>query len=154
MAVRGPNETDRGVRGVFLVQIGGVALRDNELGAPFPDGAGAVLRYRSVDRGLRMGVGTVEFRKGVQHRVGVGWRVDLGDHHDVASSGIGDDAAVLLLSVEPGATQLIAVAVFLGVHCGVSGHRGEFRVVESVTGCAALVGDLDPPALIVGQVHV
>ena len=39
MAVRGPNETDRGVRGVFLVQIGGVALRDNELGAPFPDGA-------------------------------------------------------------------------------------------------------------------
>ena len=118
------------------------------------DGTSAVLRHRPVDRGFRMRVGTVEFGEGVQHRVGVGRRVNLGDHHDVASSGIGDDAAVLLLSVEPGATQLIAVAVLLGVHCGVSGHRGEFRVVESVAGCAALIGDLDPPALIVGQVHV
>jgi hypothetical protein len=125
----GPDEVDRRVVDVQDVVADPPDLPDTELGLREV----AELRVRR-DRGL--------------HVTG---QVDLRDHGDPALGGVGDDLAQVVLGVEPAVP--LTVVLELGL---VVGHLADHRLVPpgADLGEPRVRVDLDPPALVVGEVQV
>ena len=107
---------------------------DEPVGDVFADRQGAEADLRP---GVELRCNPVggELRIRGQGRVRVSRHVDFRDDRDVQGCRILDDGAVLLLRVEPAGAA---------AHLSSAADRGEVRPA----------GDLDPPALVVGQVQV
>src|SRR5690606_19568282 len=80
-------------------------------------------------------------------RLHVAGHVELGHHHDVAFAGVGDDVADLVLGV-PAAVR--AGLAGIGVGAGLAGRDPAAADLHQLR----VLRDLDPPALVVGQVPV
>lgn len=99
------------------------------------------------------GIGTsraAEPRIGGQRRQPVPGHLDFGNHLDMALCGVADDLADLLLRVEPAVGLAVVNALFVLVVA--SDER--FRTPGPDLGEQRIFFDLDPPALIVGQMPV
>ena len=126
----------------------GVEVGVADVAGPVGRGGGLLGRARVG------GAGRVELGDSVQGGVGVSGQVHLGHHGHEAGARVGHDVTELGLRVVAGTAQLLGGLAVVGVHGRPAGDLGQPGVVNGVPGLTALVGDLDPPPLVVSHVEV